>query len=219
MHRSGQLIVEEVREARHAEPRVVEPIEIFCLAFEVMQPLDCQHRADRFHARTGTLGEQSVEPGCGPNLLQPALRGGGGAVELLAVPQRPLEQRAPRPHRLQLADRQKGDVVGGLGAVAVIVEAVRRLGHRREELQRDISVIETRQVDVAARGTVQRISLPQQGVGMEIDDGQRGMEDFRFLANLNQRLAVDLILTALDPARQDCRCDCDQQDCRNYGPA
>ena len=46
MHRPAQFIVKEMREPRHAEPGVVQPVEILDFAFKIMETFNGQHRAD-----------------------------------------------------------------------------------------------------------------------------------------------------------------------------
>ena len=46
VHRPAQFIVKEMREPRHAEPGVVQSVEILGLAFKIMEPFNGQHRAD-----------------------------------------------------------------------------------------------------------------------------------------------------------------------------
>ena len=40
VHRSRHFVVEEVGQAGHAEARIVQLVEVFGLAFKVLQPLD-----------------------------------------------------------------------------------------------------------------------------------------------------------------------------------
>ena len=40
VHRPRDFIVEEMRKSRHAEPRVIEPVEIGAFALEILQPFD-----------------------------------------------------------------------------------------------------------------------------------------------------------------------------------
>src|SRR3546814_9680053 len=46
VHRSREVVVEEMGEPRHAETRGMEPVEVGELAVEAVQPFDAEHRAD-----------------------------------------------------------------------------------------------------------------------------------------------------------------------------
>ena len=46
VHRPAQFIVKEMGEPRHAEPGVVQPVEILRFAFKIMEPFNGQHGAD-----------------------------------------------------------------------------------------------------------------------------------------------------------------------------
>ena len=46
VHRPAQFIVKEMGEPRHAETGVVQTVEIFRLAFKIMEAFNGQHRAD-----------------------------------------------------------------------------------------------------------------------------------------------------------------------------
>ncbi len=60
VHRTCNLIIEEMREARHAEPGGIEAVEIGGLALEILQAFDRQHRA-HWTAVLGAQSQQIVE--------------------------------------------------------------------------------------------------------------------------------------------------------------
>ena len=97
------------------------------------------------------------------------------AFQLLRMPQRAFEQRAPGPRRLQIDLDEAGDVVA-VAAVGVVILALRRLGHRREHLQRVMALEQPRQIDMAAIGALEQTALPEQGVGMHVGDVERRMQ-------------------------------------------
>src|SRR3546814_11162972 len=103
----------------------------------------------------------------------------------------------PRPQRVELGDRKPGDIVA-VGAVGVVILHLRRLGDAGEDLERDVAVFEAGQVDMAAASAGQKVALPQQGVAVQINDGQGAMQRAGLFADLRQRAARDLVHAALD---------------------
>ena len=126
VHRSGQLVVEEVSQPGHPEPGGIEPVQILSLAFQIMQPLNREHRADR-PARLGPRGQQPVKPFGVRHLEQLALGLRDRAVKLGSVIERAFGQRIPGRARLHLGDQQGRQRVGG-GRIAVVVLALGGLG-------------------------------------------------------------------------------------------
>src|SRR3546814_5663966 len=85
--------------------------------------------------RTEGMGGQGVEHRRGWDVGGVARRCGGRAGELFGVPERTFEQRVPRPHRLELRDHQRGDIVG-VAAIGVVILPLGRFGRAGEDLQR-----------------------------------------------------------------------------------
>src|SRR3546814_6444195 len=77
----------------------VQLVQIVDIAFEVVQSLDAQHRADRHGLAAAPRREQGIEVDRIGDRAELAVRCPGGSVQLFGVPERTLEQRIPRPHR------------------------------------------------------------------------------------------------------------------------
>ena len=170
VHRAGEFIVEEMRQADHAEAGVVEHVEVLGLALQVLRAFDRKQGADLAVA-AGAAEKQRPQVGGRADDHQPAFGGGLGALQLFGVPERAFEQRGPGGDRLQLADGERGDVVG-IAAVAFVILALGGLGHAGEHLQRDIALLQPGKIDMAVIDAVGEVALPQQGVAVQIDDGQ-----------------------------------------------
>ena len=65
----------------------------------------------------------------------------------------------PCLHRLQLRKGEQGDVVA-IGAIAVIILVLWRLCNGRKQLQRNIAILQARQIHMAARHAVVDIAVP-----------------------------------------------------------
>ena len=189
-----------MRQPRHADARGVEPVEIGEVPFEVVQPLDREHRADRRAFAPAPAREQAVQLARRRHPGEAAVRGGHCPVQLLAVVERALEQRCPGADRLQLGDHQRGDIVA-IAVVGVVVLAARRLGDAGEDLQRHVAFLHPRQILVPAPGAGEEVAIPHQGVGMQVDDGQRFVQRARFVGHGDRRLAVDPVHAAFDQRR------------------
>ena len=59
---------------------------------------------------------------------------------------------------------------------------------------------------------IQQVAVPQQRVGMQIDDGQRLVQRLRFVGDFDQRFAVDLVHAPLDHAGAELEEACDAED-------
>ena len=46
MHRTRQFIVKEMGKPRHTKTGVIQPVQIGCLAFQILKAFDGQHRSD-----------------------------------------------------------------------------------------------------------------------------------------------------------------------------
>ena len=216
VERSGELVVEEVSQPGHPEPGGVEFAEVFGFAFEVVEPFDREQRTDR--AVRLVRGQQPVKAGLVADLEQLAARRFHCAIKLLPVPQRAFEQRGPGPARLQLGDRQQGDVIA-VAAVRIVVLALGRLGGGREHLQRDIAFLQPGQVFVAAIRQPGHIAAPQQGVGMQVDHQQALVQCLGLGADRDQVLAVDPVHVVFEVARRNPeKPECRQRHRRNWNP-
>ena len=89
--------------------------------------------------------------------------------------ERPLEQAAPRPRRPAGGQGQQQDVVAPV-VVAVRVELPRRLGGGGQDLERDVALDQSRDVDLALRSATQEVAAPEQRVGMEVHDLERRVQ-------------------------------------------
>jgi len=201
VHRSGQLIVEKMHQPRHPHAGIIKLLQIGPLAFQRLQAFRREQHADRA-AVPGAEFRQAVDIRRIADHRQPARRILHRPLQFLRVIELPLEQREPGSHRLQLGNRQQGDIVG-VGAVAVVILAPRRLGHAGKYLQPDIAVLHALEVDMAIVDAVGDLALPQQRVAMQIDDHQTVVQPLRVGADFRQRLAVDHIGLLLEPCRSE----------------
>ena len=91
VHRPAQFIVKEMREPRHAEPCVVQSVEILGLAFKIMEAFNGQHRADRAPVLL-PRGQQGIELLRLVHRLQFSVRSRDRVIALRRVIQRPFDQ-------------------------------------------------------------------------------------------------------------------------------
>ncbi len=172
--------------AGHAVACVAQAGEVLELALHVVQPLDRQQAAGHLLA-CGPIRQKRIQILGGADDAQPPIRLFRKAIEFPGMEQRAVQQRIPRACRLQLGNGKEGDVVA-VAAVAVVVEAARRLGNGGEHLKRHIACLKTREINVAALVGLQEIALPQQRVAMQINDGQAFVQGQRFRAGGRRRV-------------------------------
>jgi len=190
-----------MREASHAKPRVLEPVEIGTLPFDVSQAFHREHRArDRLSA--ATAGKQNCQIALHPDCTQMPVRPRGTTVELGCMPQRAFDQRCPGPQRLGLCDGEPGNVVG-VRAIGDIVLPLGRLGYGRQDLQRDLAIGESRQVDLPPSAACQQVAFLHQRVGMHVGNLQRLVECRGAGGYLRRWRAGDAVHRSLDDGRED----------------
>ena len=200
VHGASHLIVEEMSQTRHAKARGIKHVQIFDLAFEIMQTLDRQHAADHGLSLV-PIGQKAIDIGRRPDQSQLTLRVLGKATQFLGMKQRTLQQRCPCRLRLLLKLDQARNGVG-IGAVGVVVLSLRRFRHRRKHLERVMALDQARQIDMPAIRSREQIALPQQAVGMHVGHIQRPLQRLRCRRDV-ERNRHDLVLAALDVSRRE----------------
>src|SRR6266850_3465101 len=103
------------------------------------------------------------------NYRQLPVRSRRGVVEPGCLIERALSQADPTCDRPALGNRQQSYAVGPV-AVALDIQSNGRLRDDRECLQGDVPVDESRYVDMTSGTPGQKVSIPQERVGMEVDD-------------------------------------------------
>jgi len=120
-----------------------------------------------------------------------------------------LGQAVPGARRPALRNRQPENVVG-LVIVAFNVQSARTLGRQGEDLQRNVAVGETRDVNLSVGAAFEQVAAPEQRVGVQIDDGELSVKGARWLRCGVGRLPEDFILSVIHQLRngeEECRYD------------
>ena len=204
MSGAGDLVVEEVRQSRHPEPMREERVDVLELPLDRVQTLGVQeahHRSLIGRALPlGAMRQRVAELVAAAHEDQSPGGARGRPFELCALMQRARQQRAIGAGRPTRRDREQCDVVR-LGAVALVVLTLGRLGHRAEDLHRDVSAPESRHVGLPAPRGTHHAAVPQQQVVVQVGDRERGVQVARTLGDRDRRLAVEPVHRPIDVHR------------------
>jgi hypothetical protein len=136
-----------------------------------------------------------------PDDRQSAGRPVGEPLELASLVQRSLSETPPRAWWPQLSDREQGDLIRVIFG-PVNRPALRHLGHDGEDLQGHVPVDEAGDVRMPPVGPPSQITVPEQGVRVQVGDAESVMQLSRVGRDPVWRIVDADVATRLDTTRK-----------------